>query len=117
MYSPVCPNYGAIEVSYQPNKRTDYYTGAPEISCGCIKCGCHWTFADTNREFVPAVVDPQLKPCPFCCEQAVFYNRSHFYCEDTWIVRCSKCFAESDDGLTKIEVAKKWNRRIYNEYS
>ena len=62
-----------------------------------------------------------LKPCPFCGGEAVL--KDSFLSDDSFIVRCTKCYAQTDafimgiddvpnDELAAQDMAREaWNRR------
>jgi len=55
----------------------------------------------------------ELKPCPFCCGQAVVQGKRVFYVQCTNI----HCYVQTDKYVKAKFAIESWNRRANNEQS
>ena len=49
-----------------------------------------------------------LKPCPFCGKVPSLWANDT---EENFFVRCSSCFAQSDEYFTRTDAVDAWNKR------
>ena len=58
----------------------------------------------------------ELKPCPFCGENAAHLDRAYSYYSDT-VIYCENCdtvFSLDDCNATEEQLVEAWNRRSDN---
>jgi len=124
-----CENckWGDDDIFYQ-----DYgYEVDPCVSCMNQKNGAptHWEPKEDKTEppkqkeeclhtlhvFKPQKGDNlELKPCPFCGSEEIYYVQYRSAAGERWKVICANCVAEIDPGYAqeKHRVQDMWNRRV-----
>ncbi len=55
----------------------------------------------------------ELKPCPFCGNDAVLYEEY----EGGWVIECKVCFVKIWRKNSKKAAIKAWNRRANNDHT
>lgn len=58
----------------------------------------------------------ELKPCPFCGSDIIFYEEYRHKAGNRWRVWCGDCLAGIDTGCAQSmgQAQEKWNRRTDN---
>ena len=60
--------------------------------------------------------EKELKPCPFCGERSVYFDKAYSYFRDT-VIYCENCdivFSLDDVSAKEEQVIEAWNRRADN---